>query len=187
MSAEPSPLPVACSTGVADGAGAADASHLSPGERLFLETYEAGIEAQEGAAAFVRALGATGSARIIASPVDLRAIVKKMDALGAQPAQSGVKFTRPTLDSEFEAPRDELERALAAWWEDLLGVDKIGVHDNFFDLGGHSLIAVRLFAKIKKAYSVEYPISVLFEAPTNKVVSSAVVNRSFAATGGELT
>jgi thioesterase domain-containing protein/acyl carrier protein len=47
-----------------------------------------------------------------------------------------------------------------------LGVDKVGIRDSFFDLGGHSLIAVRLFAKIKKAYQVDYPISVLFEAPT---------------------
>jgi hypothetical protein len=42
----------------------------------------------------------------------------------------------------------------------------VGVEDSFFDLGGHSLIAVRLFAMVKKAFRVEFPISILFEAPT---------------------
>ena len=55
---------------------------------------------------------------------------------------------------------------LAGFWQELLGVDQVGVDDSFFDLGGHSLIAVRLFVMIKKAYRVEFPISVLFEAPT---------------------
>lgn len=51
-------------------------------------------------------------------------------------------------------------------WQDLLGVTQVGVRDSFFDLGGHSLIAVRLFARVKKSFGVEFPISVLFEAPT---------------------
>lgn len=146
---------------------AGDAPPLSPGERLFLETYEAGIEAEEGAEAFVRALAAPAEfRRIVASPVDLGVVSRRMASLAAAPTGPGVRFSRPTLDSEFEAPRDNLERALAGWWEDLLGVERVGIHDSFFDLGGHSLIAVRLFAKIRKAYDVEYPISVLFEAPT---------------------
>jgi thioesterase domain-containing protein/acyl carrier protein len=62
-----------------------------------------------------------------------------------------------------------------------LGVDRVGIHDSFFDLGGHSLIAVRLFAKIKKALRVDYPISVLFEAPT--IVQFAELIRS---TGADL-
>jgi thioesterase domain-containing protein/acyl carrier protein len=81
-------------------------------------------------------------------------------------AGSDTRFERPELDSEYVEPRDELERTLVGFWEDLLGVDKLGVGDSFFDLGGHSLIAVRLFSMIRKAYQVEFPISVLFEAPT---------------------
>jgi thioesterase domain-containing protein/acyl carrier protein len=77
-----------------------------------------------------------------------------------------VKFARPELQSRYEAARDELEQKLVEYWTDLLGVDRVGIHDDFFDLGGHSLIAVRLFARIKKAFGVEFPLSVLFEAPT---------------------
>ena len=50
--------------------------------------------------------------------------------------------------------------------EELLGIDAVGVRDDFFALGGHSLIAVRLFARVKKQFRVDYPMSVLFEAPT---------------------
>jgi hypothetical protein len=51
------------------------------------------------------------------------------------------------------------------------------VQDSFFDLGGHSLIAVRLFAMIKKAYRVEFPISVLFEAPTIALCAGLIRER----------
>src|SRR6185503_16464243 len=80
--------------------------------------------------------------------------------------ESGTKFARPELATSYLAPRDDIERTLVGYWQELLGVDKVGVEDSFFDLGGHSLIAVRLFSKVKSAYRVEYPISVLFEAPT---------------------
>src|SRR5690606_36493425 len=79
---------------------------------------------------------------------------------------TGVAFERPSLDNDFVAPRNEIEQTLAGYCSELLGVQTIGVHDNFFDLGGHSLIAVRLFRMIKKAFAIDFPISVLFEAPT---------------------
>ena len=84
----------------------------------------------------------------------------------SQAQAAGDRFARPELDTDFVAPRDELEASLVRFWEELLGIDAIGVRDDFFDLGGHSLIAVRLFAKIKKTFRVDYPMSVLFEAPT---------------------
>jgi thioesterase domain-containing protein/acyl carrier protein len=66
---------------------------------------------------------------------------------------------------------------LAGFWQDLLGVGQVGVADSFFDLGGHSLIAVRLFAQIKKAYGVDFPISVLFEAPTIRTCAALLAAR----------
>jgi thioesterase domain-containing protein/acyl carrier protein len=75
-------------------------------------------------------------------------------------------FDRPDLGVDFVEPGSDIEKALASFWSGLLGVKKIGIHDSFFDLGGHSLIAVRLFRMIKAAYAVDFPISTLFEAPT---------------------
>ena len=82
--------------------------------------------------------------------------------LGTLPDPTHAGAARPDLDTEFLEPPDGIERTLAGFWQELLGVRSVGVRDNFFDLGGHSLIAVRLFARIKKAYRVEFPISLLF-------------------------
>jgi acyl transferase domain-containing protein/thioesterase domain-containing protein/acyl carrier protein len=59
-----------------------------------------------------------------------------------------------------------LETALAAVWSDLLGVDAVGADDDFFDLGGHSLIAIRLMSRIHNDFGVRLTLSTIFEAPT---------------------
>ncbi len=79
---------------------------------------------------------------------------------------SGPLFARQHLNATFVAPRDSIERELAAIWSDLLGVDEIGVHDDFFELGGQSLIAVRVFQRIGKRYQLELPLATLLDAPT---------------------
>jgi len=66
---------------------------------------------------------------------------------------------------EPQGPRDDLERQLVAIWKATLGVAPIGTADNFFDLGGHSLVAVRLFARIEAAFGRKLPLATLFSAP----------------------
>src|SRR5215471_4696290 len=69
-------------------------------------------------------------------------------------------------DQDYVAPRNSVERKLVAIWEDVLGVKPIGIRTSFFDFGGNSLIAVRLFAKMQPVLGAELPISTLFRAPT---------------------
>jgi thioesterase domain-containing protein/acyl carrier protein len=64
------------------------------------------------------------------------------------------------------APRDDLELQLTKIWEKVLGVKNIGMKDNFFDLGGHSLLIVRLFDRIQKIFGKDLPLATLFQAPT---------------------
>ncbi|MBO9204716.1 MULTISPECIES: non-ribosomal peptide synthetase, partial [Niastella] len=66
----------------------------------------------------------------------------------------------------YRAPRNEVEQALAAIWQELLGVEQVGIDDNFFELGGHSLMAIRVISYIKKIFSLTIPIHVLFELVT---------------------
>jgi amino acid adenylation domain-containing protein len=66
----------------------------------------------------------------------------------------------------FAAPADELELKLSRIWQKVLGLDSIGVDDNFFEIGGHSLLAVRLFAQIEKSFGRNLPLATLFQAPT---------------------
>ncbi len=66
----------------------------------------------------------------------------------------------------YRAPRDQRERALAALFGEALGVARVGIDDGFFDLGGHSLSATRLMARVRAELGAEVPIKALFDAPT---------------------
>lgn len=70
------------------------------------------------------------------------------------------------LSNDFVSPRTEIEKTLAAIWTDLLKVKSIGVHDDFFELGAHSLMAVRAVSRIREAFGVDLPLATLLEAPT---------------------
>src|SRR5262249_47205632 len=64
------------------------------------------------------------------------------------------------------APRNEIEEVLAAFWRELLGKAELSVEDNFFDLGGHSLHAARLIARLEESLAVGLSVRTLYEAPT---------------------
>ncbi|TVP73061.1 MAG: KR domain-containing protein [Rhodobacteraceae bacterium] len=137
---------------------------FSPAEERLREMLALGITPQEGAEAFLRAL-TLGQSRLIVSSIAPASLCAQLDR-AAQRDRLTTRYARPTLATDFIAPRNDVERMLAGFWSDLLGVEEIGVEDDFFDLGGHSLIAVRLFAQIRKTFGVDFPMSVLFEAPT---------------------
>jgi len=80
---------------------------------------------------------------------------------------------RPELDAPYVAPRGAGEKELARIWAEVLSLDKVGIHDNFFDLGGHSLAATRVISRVINTFKVELPIKSLFESPT--VADMAVV------------
>lgn len=148
--------------------GDAEFRQLSPSELAFQHNLSQGILPKEGSEALFKVLKFGKTPEIIVSSLELEGLIKEVEATAAANKQEddGAKFARPDLDSDFVEPRNDIERTLVGFWEELLGVDQVGVEDSFFDLGGHSLVAVRLFAKIQQAYGVDYPISVLFEAPT---------------------
>jgi amino acid adenylation domain-containing protein len=74
--------------------------------------------------------------------------------------------TRPELGAAYVAPRDEVERVLAELWEATLGVRPIGVTDGFVQLGGHSLGALRLAARVRQRFQRDLPLAVLLEDAT---------------------
>ncbi|MEW6731714.1 MAG: amino acid adenylation domain-containing protein, partial [Acidobacteriota bacterium] len=70
------------------------------------------------------------------------------------------------IEKTFIAPRDILELQLQQLWEEIVNVSPIGIKDNFFYLGGHSLSALRLIAQIRKRFGQQLPLATLFEGPT---------------------
>ncbi|MGC1494686.1 MAG: beta-ketoacyl synthase N-terminal-like domain-containing protein [Sulfitobacter sp.] len=142
-----------------------DEKTLSPAEERLAYQVSLGIRAAEGPEALRRAL-ALNRAQVMVSSIPLDQLIAQADQPAVEPASPGQSFERPDLDGSFVAPRNSIEERLGEMWQNLLGVSPVGVEDSFFDLGGHSLIAVRLFANVKREFKVEFPISVLFEAPT---------------------
>lgn len=69
-------------------------------------------------------------------------------------------------DSEYVAPRNETEQAIVAIWQEALQIEKVGIDDNFFDLGGHSLLMVSVHNKLKERFKKDLPIADLFKHPT---------------------
>jgi amino acid adenylation domain-containing protein len=85
--------------------------------------------------------------------------------------------TRPDLAQAYLAPRTPTESTLASLWAELLSVDSVGVHDNFFDLGGHSLIAVTMMARIRQRFDFVLPLAILFKAGNIEKLAEVVDRR----------
>ncbi len=83
-------------------------------------------------------------------------------------------LSRPNAEGDFIAPRDSLERELAAVWEEILGVRPIGVGDNFFLLGGHSLSVVRMTAQVQKRLGYNVPLASLLQGGTIEHLASTI-------------
>jgi acyl carrier protein len=89
----------------------------------------------------------------------------------ALPAPEG---ERPELAAAFVAPRTPTEETLADICAQVLGVERVGVHDNFFDLGGHSLLATRVISRVYNTFQVDLPVRSLFEKPTVARLAEAI-------------
>ena len=73
---------------------------------------------------------------------------------------------RPEIAVPYAAPRNSIEAALAKIWAEMLELDQVCVHDNFFDLGGHSLAATRVISRVVLTFPLNLPVKVLFDSPT---------------------
>jgi amino acid adenylation domain-containing protein len=89
------------------------------------------------------------------------------------------------INKEYEAPRNITEEKLANLWADLLGIERIGIHDNFFALGGHSLVAMQLVSRIMESMQVELPLDTLFNSPTIAGLSETLSNSISATDAGK--
>lgn len=73
---------------------------------------------------------------------------------------------RPELEAIYVPPRTEVEQTIAKIWQDMLHLEKVGINDNFFDLGGHSLLIIQVHSKLQKVLRRDISITDLFEYPT---------------------
>ena len=81
---------------------------------------------------------------------------------------------QPASGQRRVGPRTENERMLAEIWQGVLQIDSVGIHDKFFDVGGHSLLAVQLIARIRDTFQVRLPLRMLVDAPTVADLAAAI-------------
>jgi amino acid adenylation domain-containing protein len=89
----------------------------------------------------------------------------------ALPAPDG---SRPVMDRSYVAPQTPVEQTLASIWSEILGAARIGLDDDFFDLGGHSMLAVRMAARVRDTLDIELPLADVFEQPTIRELAGSV-------------
>jgi amino acid adenylation domain-containing protein len=86
--------------------------------------------------------------------------------------------TTITSESQIEPPRDSIEEKLIQIWERLLDMRTLGIRSNFFEMGGHSLIVIKLFAEIKNEFRLSLPIAAIFHAPTIEQLAILIRGRA---------
>jgi len=133
------------------------AAEVEERRRLYGLSPEEGIEA-------LRRILAYGLRRVVVSARDPGEIAAERPAVLRRLGE-----LVPPLRREASAglePADDEERTLAGIWRELLGVPHVGLHDDFFQIGGHSLLGLQVLARVREIFTVELPLRALFEAPT---------------------
>lgn len=145
------------------------------------QALQAGIRDTEGIELFRRALGC---------PVPQLLVSTRDLARRLQPAAPPVPATVPSADAaddgapaddsrrglsaDYVAPRTETERIVAAAWQDLFGIPRMGIHDNFFEADGHSLLAIQIVARLATDTGIKLPVNAIFESPTIAQVAERI-------------
>jgi acyl carrier protein len=107
--------------------------------------------------------------------------------LDALPLTANGKLDRKALpapelapaEETYVAPRTAVEEVLAEIWAEVLSLERVGVHDSFFDLGGHSLLIMRLLAKVQATFDLEVSIRTVFSTPTLEAMAGEIERRIY--------
>jgi len=140
-----------------------------------LANFHQGLSATEGIEAFDRILQRNLS-RVIVTPTDLSLLIQRYRELAPEVNLSTSVFPRPHLRNAYIAPRNEIEAAIANIWQEILGIDRVGVEDNFFELGGHSLLATQINSRLQETLATQLPIRELFELQTVASLAAKIAN-----------
>jgi NAD(P)-dependent dehydrogenase (short-subunit alcohol dehydrogenase family)/acyl carrier protein len=156
-----------------------------PGSAAASRLAAAAIAPVEGGEAFARSLACGSSPQVVVSTTPLARRLEQWtetETLAATPGGrespgDAPRDTRPEIASVYVAPEEAVDRRLAAIWAEMLGIDRVGADDSFFELGGSSLLAVHMMGRVRKEYPVELSVTTLFEAPTVRALGGLIRSR----------
>ena len=124
--------------------------------------------------------------QVIVSTRDFRPLIEQQNCFhagsntrGDQPDcnRGRRKHPRPSLSTQLMAPRNEIESKLVEIWKETLSVEEIGVHDNFFEVGGDSLLATQLISRLSETFRVDLSLRALFETPTVANLALVIIQK----------
>ena len=135
------------------------------------ESLKEGIAPKEGVKAFSRILQ-SGLPQVVVSPGDIQAQIEQSNLYDlteeglASANVYQVLHSRPNLGNDYIPARNEIEQIVANTWQQILGIEQVGIHDNFFELGGDSVISIQVISQLKKKMNVDIPVVRIYERPT---------------------
>lgn len=133
-----------------------------------------GITEAEGTEAFRRILSGCYKPQVVVSTKEIHAAIEQASYF-AQPDVSGALkentapktvYPRPELDTEYVPAKNDAERKLVSLWQEVLGVDRVGIHDDFFALGGDSLLLIQFHAQLKELFETDIAVVDLYKYNT---------------------
>ncbi|MDF5726642.1 MAG: SDR family NAD(P)-dependent oxidoreductase, partial [Rhizonema sp. PD38] len=142
-----------------------------------------GITFEEGIDAFRRILFSNIVPQVVVSKqnflnlIDQNDSVKSLEERLASVSLSKPARWRPNLRNTYTAPRNEIESTLAEIWQQLLGIEQVGIHDDFFELGGDSLFAAELVSRLCKTFPIELPYKSFFGTPTVAELALVIIQK----------
>jgi acyl transferase domain-containing protein/acyl carrier protein len=139
-----------------------------------------GLSLQDGVEAFGRLLSSP-LIQVVVSKRSFAPVPEQQNALsGAQLSEKLRSYSalellnsRVESESQYAAPGNQVEKTIAEVWQEVLGIERIGIHDKFLDLGGNSLRGIQLMSRLRRLFLLELPMTILFESPT--VAEQAIV------------
>lgn len=149
-------------------------------EELQQKHLEKGLTSAEGVAVFDRTL-ALALPQSIISTSDLEHRINHsitLSQMAEKASQSKIGLhKRPNITTPFVPASNWVEETLISIWQDILGIDQIGIEDNFFDLGGHSLTAIQIVSRIDRALSIKIGVDLIFKEPTIFSIASHILQK----------
>jgi acyl transferase domain-containing protein/acyl carrier protein len=145
---------------------------------------------EESVEAFRRAASMAPPGQVAVSTGDLQAKINMWlgsnsgaESVGVQVGSaSAAAHPRPISQSIYAPPTNETEQTIAGIWQQMLGIERVGINDSFFDLGGHSLLATKVVGRLREAFRVDIPLNEFFKSPTvvglARVVAGAQAGRA---------
>jgi acyl carrier protein len=160
-----------------DGWISHEESHFLGGHATSLDRHA--VPYSEALALFDSAI-ASRLGQVVVSSGDISSRIdewRKIRGIQSVPSDAPV-HVRPALGTDYAPPRNSLEKKIAAIWAEVLGLEQIGIHDNLFELGGSSLIGLRIVARLKKELDIDIRVTALFEGPTVATLAQLIEAKS---------